>query len=192
MLRRFEQLAACLEFHPAAQSMAPNHTKLRLRFSYRGLLLLFLLIALTSPCVTEWYEMVVLQQSLVPTNHKNFQKLSPFTSVSFKHDRVDVSVNGSSYELLAINEVGVDRLLRLAALAFGSGREQKRFVEDLLAVLNAAGMDRNEGNGRHHAAGPAQRRDTQPRRCADDARESVNGLRDALRSTGRQDPSESG
>ncbi len=65
-------------------------------------------------------------------------KVSPFTDVSFKGDRVFVTYEGRNYEWLELDHLAVKDIVESSKDQFGS-RWQKRVAEDLVEVL--WGMD---------------------------------------------------
>jgi hypothetical protein len=61
-------------------------------------------------------------------------KLSPFTEVRHDGERIIVRVRGELYELIALDDIAVARILQSAKDQFGE-LWQKRFAEDLVEVL---------------------------------------------------------
>lgn len=67
-----------------------------------------------------------------------WKKISPFTAVSFEGETIFAEFEGSVYELVSIEGVSSDELVKAAKKRFGR-QWQKRIREDIAEVLIAAG-----------------------------------------------------
>jgi beta-lactamase regulating signal transducer with metallopeptidase domain len=65
-------------------------------------------------------------------------RLSPFTAVHVKNDAADVEFEGKQYELVSIDGLTTKELLDGARKKYGT-RWEKRFVEDLVEVMDGMG-----------------------------------------------------
>lgn len=97
------------------------------------------IVAFSSPWWLEKYEQFMAWRLIQPVARRAFPKLSPFTAVSvFGRDAV-VEFESQQYKLLSIEGIPTNRLMRLAEMVY-EDRAEKRFREDLVEVLNAAGI----------------------------------------------------
>jgi hypothetical protein len=71
-----------------------------------------------------------------------YPRLSPFTAVRWREQTPEVQVNGTWYELLAINDVPADKVLEFS-VTLGADTAQKHFEEDLIELLSR--MDHKPG-----------------------------------------------
>lgn len=110
------------------------------------------LIFITSLCVLAVFAGAELSLHTSPFMHAT--KFSPFTSVHFDPsniNKVTVTCNGSEYELAEIDNLPVTNILdfcrrQYGQPPFGEGWAQKRFAEDLVAVLSAMKHPANVDN----------------------------------------------
>ena len=65
-------------------------------------------------------------------------QLSPFTKVRFDGDTVNVTYDGTEYQLAAIDDLSTSDMLDFCRKKYG-GVWQKRFAEDLVVVLGDMG-----------------------------------------------------
>ena len=95
---------------------------------------------------------------------ETFAKVAPFTGVRWgseekghpEFDQLTVEVRGEWYRLVAVEGIAIDKLMQISRLHFGD-KARKRFTEDLVELLAAAGhdpgwsvtlmLDREDGNG---------------------------------------------
>ncbi len=67
-----------------------------------------------------------------------FAKLSPFTAVRWNEDRPEVEINRQWYQLRAVNDLPIERILEFSKATF-ENRWQMRFEEDLVELLSRMG-----------------------------------------------------
>ncbi len=96
------------------------------------------LVAASSPWWLEQYERFLAWRLARPVARQAFPKLSPFTRVSVSGRAAIVEFEGEEYELLKVEGIPTDRLMRVAEIVY-EDRAEKRFREDLVELLNAAG-----------------------------------------------------
>jgi len=79
------------------------------------------------------------QNTTVPTKWQDTSKfLSPFTKVRYDGDTVNVTYDGTEYQLAAIDDLSTSDMLDFCRKKYG-GLWQKRFAEDLVVVLGDMG-----------------------------------------------------
>jgi hypothetical protein len=76
--------------------------------------------------------------SLACTPLREWARLSPFTATTVSTNSATVRFNQVDWELVSVNDIAVDQLLEFCRRAYGTWWE-KRFTEDLVEVLEAAG-----------------------------------------------------
>ena len=68
----------------------------------------------------------------------DWKKISPFTAIEIQGETIDVVVEETPYELLAIENVSTAQLIETSKKRFGR-KWKKRIREDIAEVLEAAG-----------------------------------------------------
>ncbi len=76
--------------------------------------------------------------------HTDWLRGSPFTRVDLKDGTAQVEFEGKPYELVSINGKTTEQILDSSRRRFGSSLGEKRFIEDLPAVLGGLGLNPDE------------------------------------------------
>jgi hypothetical protein len=80
---------------------------------------------------------------IIAAQRANFAKLSPFQAVRWVGDTPQVKVDGAFYELVALNDVPVEKIVSFCKSTYsnlGPNWWQKRFDEHLVEVLSTMGQ----------------------------------------------------
>lgn len=115
--------------------IASDQPAFRTRFNLKQLLVYISLFCLLVACLRTPF-----LQARNNQGHSEWLRASPFTKVSLNNDTAEVEFNEKVYELVSINGKTTRQILTSSRRRYGSSMAEKRFIEDLPAVLGGLGL----------------------------------------------------
>ena len=112
-----------------------NDLAFKTRFRLRHLLAFMACICVIVACLRTPF-----LQARNNHGHSDWPRASPFTRVDLTNDVAQVEFDGEQYELVSINGKSTKQILTSARRRYGSSLGDKRFIEDLPAVLGGLGL----------------------------------------------------